>query len=176
MGVRLISYRMKDVPIVAPPVDELGPAMLKLTEQQRRFVVGWLGARGKNAARVARAAGFSSSSRADAVSAHRLLHNPKIIAALKEEAERQFDGIGALAIVALRDQIGSSDPKVRQAAIDSALDRTGYGRKSMQDIRVENVESRPTDELLTEIKELLERKKAPVIEGRAEVEDVLPAD
>lgn len=142
--------------------------MLALTAQQRRFVVGWLAARGKNAARVARAAGYADSSESAKVSAHRCLQNPKVIAAMKEEAERQFDGIAALAIVALRDQIGNSDPKVRQAAIDSALDRTGFGRKSSQDIRVEHSDTRSTAELLAAVQQLMGRKALPVVDTTAE--------
>lgn len=159
---------MRDVPIADPPAEDLGPCMLALTVLQRRFVVGWIGTRGKSGSRVARAAGYSDKSGAAKVIAHHLIRNPKIIAALKEEADRHLDGTAALAILGLSDLVGNKNPKVRAAAIDSVLDRTGYGRKSTQDIRVEHVDSRSTEELLASVRRMMGATSVAVIDGTCE--------
>lgn len=138
--------------------------MLALNAQQRRFVVGWIGSGGKNAARVARAAGYAEGSAK--VKACINLRNPKVIAALREEAERRFDTIAVEAILGLGDLAKSEDEKVRASAIDSILDRTGYGRKTTQDIRVEHVDNRTTAELMAAARLML-----PVIDTTAEPVD-----
>lgn len=145
--------------------------MLALSAQRRRFVVGWIGVRGKNASRVARAAGYSAISAK--VTACNLLRDPKILAALKEEADRRLDGIAVLAILGLGDLVTSRNPKVKAAAVDSVLDRTGYGRRSTQDVRVEHVDSRSTAELLAAVRQMMGPKALPVIETTAEK---VPAD
>lgn len=156
---------MRDVPIADPPVEDLGPRMLALTPQQRRFVIGWIGTRGKSGARAAKAAGYSDEGEACKVRAHGLLRNEKVLAALKEEADRRLDSIAIMAVLGLEDLLGSKNPKVRQIAIDSALDRTGYGRKTTQDIRVEHVDKRSTAEILAEVRRLMPPSALPVIEG-----------
>lgn len=157
------------VPIESPNSDDLGPAMLALDDKRRRFVVGWVRNRGKNAAAVARASGFSDKSEGAKVQAFRLLRQPKILAALKEEAERQLDATAALAILHLGGLVEHKDPKVQQAAIDSVLDRKGFGRRTTQDIRVEHVDTRSTAELLAEVRRLTGGALAlPVIETTAE--------
>jgi phage terminase small subunit len=155
---------MKDEPIKDPPVENLGPCMLALTAQQRRFVMGWIAARGRNASRVARAAGYQGEV-ASRVNAHHLIRNPKVIAALREEADRQMDANGVIAVFRLADLLDSSDKKIRQVAIENALDRSGYGRKSTQDIRVEHTDNRSTAQILAEIQKLLPASALPMIEG-----------
>lgn len=163
---------MRDEPIKDPPIENLGPAMLALDSRQRRFVVGWIGTRGKNAARVARAAGYSDKHDACKVRAHYLIHNPKILLALKEEADRTLDGTAVLAILGLTDLVGEKDAKIRAAAIDSVLDRTGYGRKTTQDIRVEHVDTRSTAELLAAVQHMISARPAlPVVDTTAETVD-----
>lgn len=162
---------MRDEPISDPDIENLGPAMLALTPMARRFVVGWVGTRGKNAARVARAAGYSVN-RAK-VTACNLLRSEKILLALKEEADRRLDGIAVLAILGLGDLVTSKNEKVKAAAVDSVLDRTGYGRRSTQDVRVEHVDSRSTAELLAAVKLLMGPKGLPIIDTTAEE---VPAD
>lgn len=157
---------MRDEPISDPDIENLGPAMLALTVARRRFVVGWIGTKGKNAARVARSAGFSAQ-RAK-VTACELLRDPKILAALKEEADRRLDGIAVLAILGLGDLVTSKNEKVKAAAVDSVLDRTGYGRRSTQDVRVEHVDSRSTAELLAAVQAMMGPKALPVIDTTAE--------
>lgn len=149
---------MRDVPIADPNIEDLGPAMLALTPQMRRFVIGWIQNRGKNAARVARAAGYADGGEGAKVMAHRLLHNPKIQRALHEEAGRRLDGMAALAVAVLEMNLGSQNPKARQAAADSILDRTGYPRRTEQSVEVEDKrETRTYDQLLAAVQQKLRR-------------------
>jgi len=152
-----------------PDPENLGPAMLALTEQQRRFVLGWIADGGKNkASKVAAAAGYSTKSGSNRVQAHLLLRSDKVQAAIKEEAERHFGTIVAVkAILRLGELVDSKDVKVSASAVDSVLDRTGYSRRTTQDIRVEKVDARGTAELLKAI-ENIKQKALPVIDTTAE--------
>lgn len=134
--------------------------MLALTEMQRRFVIGWIQNRGKNAARVARAAGYSDKHECAKVKAHLMLHNPKVIRALHEEAGRRLDGMAAIAVAVLEENMASADPKARQAAADSVLDRTGYPRRTEQSVEVEDKRPQRTyDQLLAAVTEKLKQHK-----------------
>lgn len=167
----LTSYRMRDVVIADPDVEDLGPAMLALTAQQRRFVVGWIQSRGKNAARVAKAAGYSDSSEAAKVSAHRLLHSSRVQRALHEEAGRRLDGLAALAVAVLDQNLASSNPKVRQAAVDSILDRTGYARRTEQVVEVEDKRPKKTyEQLLAAVADKLKQHNLVALPGPAVVD------
>src|SRR5262245_53850422 len=74
---------------VVPDEADLGPAMRKLTEKQRRFVLELRdGPAGYGSeVRAARAAGYGTATSTDLalrVEAHRVLHNEKVQAALVE--------------------------------------------------------------------------------------------
>lgn len=144
--------------------------MLALDSRQRRFVVGMIGTSCKNAARVAKAAGYSDKSGAAKVSASRLMRYPKITSALKEEAERRFDTVAIEALLGLGTLVQHKDVKVRVAAIDSVLDRTGYSRRTTQDIRVEHVDTRSTAEILKSLQQFAPRM-LPVVDTTAELVD-----
>lgn len=157
---------MRDVPIENPDPADLGPSMLALTPLQRRFVLGWVRSRGKNGARIARAAGYSDAGEAAKVKAHYLLRNPRILAALREEADRHLDGIAVLAVLGLGDLINSKNEKTRQVAVDSVLDRTGYGRQSQHKVQVEHTDARSTTELMALVEKYRAGRALPApIEG-----------
>jgi phage terminase small subunit len=69
-----------------PPESDLGPAMLRLTEKQRRFVLELkLGPVGYGSeVRAARAAGYRGNDGSIKVTAHNVLHNPRVQEALRE--------------------------------------------------------------------------------------------
>lgn len=144
--------------------DEFGPAMLALDERRRKFVLAvvWLG---KNQTQAAKLAGYATKSEVySRVQGFRLMRSPRVVAALREEAERRFGASIPLALVGLCDGIGKGSKKDRAAAVDSILDRAGYGRTTRQDIRVEHVDQRSTAELLDAVRRLMPAG-APVIEG-----------
>lgn len=155
---------MKDVPIEDPDVEDLGPAMLALDPRQRRFVIGWIRTRGKNAARVAAAAGYSTHLESHKVQACRLLRKATTLAAIKEEADRRLDSVAVLALLRLEDIVENPEHSDHLKAVDSLLDRGGYSRKTQHSVNVQHTDSRSTAELLEAVRGLL---PAPpkVIEG-----------
>lgn len=71
----------------------LGPAMTVLNDRQRAFVIALNNAGGKNATEAARAAGYiDSGSGGIKVQAHHMLHDPRIQAAILEDARARFVG------------------------------------------------------------------------------------
>jgi phage terminase small subunit len=135
------------LPVEAPAIEDLGPAMQALSEMQRKFVVAFVRTGGRNAALAARAAGYSDRGQAAKVSGHKLAHNPKVIAALREYGERQLDGSVYVAITGLVDV--ASDPKHRDRfkACADILDRTGFARMTRHEVVSVNDE-RSTAELM----------------------------
>ncbi len=166
--------KMIDVPIDEVDVEGLGPAMLALTDRQRRFVRGYLKSGAKNATRVARQAGFEMDGEGTKTHAYWLLHNVKVIAAMREEKERDLNGPMVIhAITQLELLAKTGDKKVKAKAIDSILDRTGFGRQTNQQIsmQVEHVDTRGTVEIMAELRKLLPNAGLPVIEGEYETVD-----
>jgi len=159
---------MADLPF-EPDTENFGPAMLALSEQQRRFVLAWIADGGKGkAAKAAAAAGYSTKSEANKVRAWHLLRNPKIEAAIREEAQRHFGTtIAVKAMLRLGELVENDDPKVSASAIDSVLDRVGPSRHHTQDVRVEKVDARGTAELLKAIENIRQRA-LPVMDTTAE--------
>jgi len=158
---------MRDVPIDDPPLEDLGPAMLGLTPMQRRFVIGWIKNMGLNAARIARAAGYEHAGAA--VRAHNLLRNSKVIEALREEAERRLDSLAVLALLRLGNVVDNPKHRDHLKAVDSVLDRSGYGRQTQHRVRVEHTDTRSTAELLALVERYQASRALPApIEGEFE--------
>jgi hypothetical protein len=120
--------------------EEFGPKMSLLTPKQRQFVMAYLSNPWGNAVDWARAAGYSDSSEAAKVSAHRLLHDPRVMTAAREyAAAHHLDQRGVtMAISVLVNELGNSDPKIRLAAANSILDRGGVSAKTEHKVTVEH--------------------------------------
>lgn len=107
---------------------ELGPAMRSLSEMQRDFVrhlvtgkPGW-GA----LTRAARLAGYCKESKASTLSkyAHELSRNPKIIAAITEEAKKIIRGVGyAEAVAATMNMVRDPSHDSHARAVEMILSR-----------------------------------------------------
>lgn len=69
-----------------------GPAMTALSDRQRAFVLNWNNGGGDNGAECARNAGYSDQGDAAKVQAHRMLHDPRIQAAIREDISARFTG------------------------------------------------------------------------------------
>lgn len=80
----------KAVTVILPDDPSYGPAMRGLTDKQRIFVQVLLDTGGTNETAAARAAYPDQSENSVAVTAHRMAHSPKIIAAIREEAENRL--------------------------------------------------------------------------------------
>jgi phage terminase small subunit len=154
----------------AEQAEEFGAAMTALDERARKFVVlrVW---HGKNPTQAAKGAGYGAKSDGYLrVQGHRLMRQDRVIAALKEEAERRLGSATAMALVGLSEAVESKQAKLRMPAIDSVLDRAGYGRKTTQDIRVEHVDNRSTAELMAAARLMLPQA-LPIVDTTAETVD-----
>ena len=137
---------------------ELGPAMRALVPMQRDFVRHLLtGKPGYGAqTRAARLAGYGKHSTAATLSkhAHDLSRNPKIIAAIYEEAKKVIRGVGqAEAVAAIMHLIRDPEHRDHARAVAMVIDRTDPAiSKHSVDVthRVED----PDREALEELKAL----------------------
>lgn len=143
--------------IVVP--HELGPAMRELTEMQRSFVVGYLdyGGRPGKAPDAARDAGYSTHN--DNVlksNASRLLHMPKIIRAIKEEADLRLRTGAILGASVLIEIAGDANHKKQYNAAVELLNRSDLIVAERKEIIVDD--KRPgKDELVERVHSLAER-------------------
>lgn len=134
---------MKGQLIISTPSErQLGPAMRALNERQRLFVVATFEQGKRDATACARAAGYQGDPNTMRVTAHRLSHDPRIIAAMKEEGQRRMDMLGSIAIEKLGAILETSiDEKTQLKAIDMALNRTGFHATSEHINRNETIMS-----------------------------------
>jgi phage terminase small subunit len=106
--------------------NEATGAMSQLTEKQQKFVIALLETGGQNNAEAARIAGYSQTNiNGCAIEANRLLRKPKVIAAIKEEAERRIHGGVLLGASVLVEIAGDKLHKDRFRAASALLDRGG---------------------------------------------------
>src|SRR3569623_1671234 len=86
-----------------PDVSMLGPAMLALNEAQRRFAIAAVMYPLAKDWQIAKAAGYSNRSYgALRVCAHRLFHDEKVLAAIKECADKEIRGSAMLGIATIK--------------------------------------------------------------------------
>lgn len=132
---------------------DLGPGMARLSEQQRRFVVALLQQTIANPTQAARDAGYSDVADGAKVRAFDLMHNPKILAALKEEMGKRI-ALGAIVgIYGLQTIATDTKHKDHLKACVALADRGGYSPIVQQEIRVEHTD-RTGAALMDRIKEL----------------------
>lgn len=122
-----------------------GPAMKALNDAQRRFVVAVLELGSTNYTRAAMAAGYKGPPDNVKVLACRMSHNPKIIAALNEEAKRRLQASAPMAISELirMAEGGVLDGKLKLKAIELILNRTGFHALSEHRVDVQHSYSDP---------------------------------
>lgn len=112
-----MAARVKSLPILPPPPEEYGPAMQAINDRQQRFAIAFW--QTDNSSDAARLAGYEDNGTgALKVTAHRLSHNPKIIAAVKElaEAHLSVDGVKLGARVIMEIAVNPQHPKQFDAA------------------------------------------------------------
>lgn len=125
-----------------PSEADLGPAMQKLTEKQRRFVMAWIQLGGKNQTRAAMSAGYNfdpNNTNSIEVIASNLAHNPRVQEAMLELARAGIQGKGAVVAMETLLEIASNpaaEKKDRIAASNSILSRAGIGEKTEHKVAV----------------------------------------
>lgn len=135
----------------------LGPAMRALTPRRRAFVDAMfaMGDTGNNL-EYARAAGFKGDNNALAVYGHRLAHDAKIQAAIREEAERRCSAFLPIAARKIEEIALKNDHKDQFAALKHVQSLAGLSPR--QKIEVEHKHDRKA--LIADIKGALELLKA----------------
>lgn len=119
-----------------------GPAMQKLNERQRLFVLNLMEFGDDNFTRAARAAGYTDTgdpkTTAIRLQAHKLAHDPRIQEAMLEEAKRRLQGGLILAVSTLVTHVRSADPKVALKAAEMLMNRGGIHALSEHKVNVEH--------------------------------------
>lgn len=134
-----------------PPLDQMGPAMRRLNEQQRRFVCA-LSVFGGNRTEAYRWAGYAVKTEGSARAASSRLHaQDEIKDAIREEAIRRLDTAPLLAISTMVRIAGGTDDKLALKASEMILDRTGFHGKT--EMLVVHEDKRTSAELIKFIQE-----------------------
>jgi len=131
-----------DVILFPSDTKGLGPAMRALTQKQRQFVYALLETGTNDHTQAARLAGYKADNMASLrVSAYQTAHNPKVQAALHEEAEKR---LGAAKIMAVSELVriaeSGVDERTRLKAISMLLNRAGLHEKTEHKVTVEHEE------------------------------------
>lgn len=109
-----------------PDGPDLGPAMRILNPKQRAFVTAIISTGGRDAAAAARASGYSPDNpNAAKVTAHRLMHDERILAAIRECADRKVKGVAVRAIETMIEIMDDPTHKDRFAAAKEVANRAG---------------------------------------------------
>lgn len=117
--------------------------MRALNSAKQRFVIAVLELGSTNYSRAARIAGYKEGPGIK-VTAHRLAHNPKVIAALNEEAKRRLQASAPMAISELLKIAETEmDGRLKLKAIEMILNRTGFNAISEHKIDVQHTYSDP---------------------------------
>lgn len=124
-------------------IEKLGPAMRKLTERQRAFVVAAFEVGGSPQwyTEAARRAGYTGNPNVLRVTAHRLYHNPAIQKAMKEMALSAVSAEPLAALAVLADIAHGEIPasaSERIKAANSILSRAGMPETTEHKIKVEH--------------------------------------
>jgi phage terminase small subunit len=175
--------------ILVPPDEKLGPAMLECTPAQRAFVVAMVSGGANNATQAAMVAGYGGTDDAKRAAAKHLMRTPKVLAALREEADKfMISGVlvGARAVMEI-----AMDPlhKDRLKAAVYLQERAGLQVTTKHEITVKD--TRTPDDVIRSIVDMAKKNnldpkallgfdpELPVVEGEFEVksteglEDVL---
>lgn len=117
--------------------------MKALRPGQQRFVIAVLELGSTNYTRAALVAGYKQGP-ALKVTAYQLAHNPRVIAALNEEAKRRLMASAPMAISELvKIAETTQDGKIKLKAIEMILNRTGHHALSEHRIDVQHSYSDP---------------------------------
>lgn len=135
-----------------PDSADLGPAMRKLSPQQRAWVQAYLDTGCKSAAQAARMAGYSATGGGDRVTGHRLVHNEDVLAAIKELADKKVRTGAYVAMAVLLEIAENPTHKDRLKAAIEIANRSGM--IVAQKIDVEHKHTTDAKEVLAEIRAL----------------------
>lgn len=120
------------------PEEYIGPKMAALRDDRMRRFAWFIGTGSLNASRAARDAGYSPHAAGSRVQAHKLQLRPDVQAAIREVAERAFEGLMPAAIQATKAILENERHPAHDRVALAVLDRTGFGAKSEHKVTVEH--------------------------------------
>lgn len=126
------------------------------TEMQRAFVLALVqGNTPERPSIAAKEAGYSEPS----VSAHQLMRSRKVLAAIREEADKRFGASALIGVKALVDIANDPQHKQRFQAAQALLDRAGLQVVAKQEIVVKDdrMQSLSVDQLMAELRDSAKR-------------------
>jgi phage terminase small subunit len=135
--------------------DELGPHMLALTVSQRAFVSAYVEKGGQNQAEAAREAGYGNTPSSTANTASTLLRNPKILGAIREEADKRLKSGAILAASVLVEIAMNPQHRDQYKAAVELLNRAGLVVEGVSRVIVED--HRTVEEIERRIRNLAEK-------------------
>lgn len=129
--------------MLTPDPDEagLGPKMLALTPLMRRFVLAALQFPTGKDWQIAKAAGCSATSNGYLRrTAHRMFHDERVIAAMREEADKRLRSSALLGVSVLAKIARTEGHKDQLKAAEALLNRVGFHEISEQRVSVEHTD------------------------------------
>jgi phage terminase small subunit len=124
--------------IELPASETLGPAMQELTELQRRFVLAYLEGGGRSAKAAAVSAGYGGGTHACEVRGFEAMRNPKVLKAMREEADKRLRSGALLAASGLIEIAQDTHHRDRFKAIESLLNRAGLIVQTQHKVVIED--------------------------------------
>lgn len=113
----------------------LGPKMRALTERQQAFVDAIFTLGNDNYTEAARLAGYADNGGSSVrVAAYKMIHMEKILAAIKEEADRRLSAGAAMASNALLKMVADSAHRDHYKAVKDTLTMAGLGPKQQIEV------------------------------------------
>ena len=110
--------------------------MQALSERHRAFVRVVLDRPTAKGEQLSRLAGYQNSVGGHRVTAHRLLHDPRILAAIQEETEKRVRFGGLIGIAGLIKLASNPRHKEHRRACETLADRAGFGVKTEHTVHV----------------------------------------
>jgi phage terminase small subunit len=135
--------------------DTLPATFADLTEMQANFVRYYVETGGRDASLAARLAGYSTKADGHRVIAHRLLRDPRILAALRQEVETKVRAGAALAMGTLIELAEkASTDGVRFQAAQAVLDRAGLLVAKTSEHTITIKDERTAEQIIQNIRRL----------------------
>jgi phage terminase small subunit len=115
----------------------IGPKMQACSEQERIFAYALATGIATTATEAARRAGYVDNKNGSIkVTAHHVLHRPRVIEAIEEVCRTEFRGLIPLTIAAAKRVLEDPEHDDHVKMIVSLLSRLGYGEKASVDVNV----------------------------------------
>jgi phage terminase small subunit len=129
-----VNIELRDNPLKGI---SLGPKMQACSEQERIFAYALATGIASTATDAARRAGYVDNNNGSIkVTAHHVLHRPRVIEAIEEVCRTEFRGLIPLTIAAAKRVLENQEHDDHVKMIVSLLSRLGYGEKASVDVNV----------------------------------------